>query len=132
MRNPVSPGIQKNYPTLRTNPSHFFTFRSSLATAAEQPAAASVAREIDWKEKEEKNSRDAGPGAVDEINLSGSKEEEEEEEVAASSVRRLKSATLDRMGRMLRLHSKSSGEKVCVWFWFSIGDGWFFFGGGLN
>ncbi|XP_058789489.1 uncharacterized protein LOC131663232 [Phymastichus coffea] len=29
----------------------------------------------------------------------------------ARDVRRLKSATLDRMGKMLRIHSKSSGEK---------------------
>lgn len=46
---------------------------------------------------------------MDEIGISGSKVGEG---ALARDVRRLKSATLDRMGKMLKIHSKSSGEKV--------------------
>ncbi|XP_008203399.1 uncharacterized protein LOC103315580 [Nasonia vitripennis] len=83
--------------------------RESLAEEEEhrRQEESEVPREIDWKEKQQpRNSTEEEE--VDEIGISGSKVGEG---ALARDVRRLKSATLDRMGKMLKIHSKSSGEK---------------------
>ncbi|OXU29126.1 hypothetical protein TSAR_013879 [Trichomalopsis sarcophagae] len=73
----------------------------SLAEESEVP------REIDWKEKQQPRNS-TKEEEMDEIGISGSKVGEG---ALARDVRRLKSATLDRMGKMLKIHSKSGGEK---------------------